>query len=465
MVAKMEKDNFLSSVNSETDKNLESFKGESFQHIKPNYKKYYILAGIVVVILLSVYFFLNKKVTVPNMISWSYSDATAWGENNKIQLIVTDEYSDQIAAEFIINQDILEGEKLKSGKSINIIVSNGFDPNEIIELPKFDSTWTKTMIQNWLNENGIENYNFENTETNESDPNMYILHKISGVEFKRSDDIAFECTKEIELAKVTIPTFTNQPQSDIRTWAATNNINIIFNEIFDENVYRGMAVTQNVESGEEIDEGSSINIGISKGPQVIIPNFSRYNEQQATDWATDNSMMITINRVYNKNVNATALIQQGINSGSGVEEGTRITLIYSLGKQVRVNNFANQTLLDLREWVNSQNAVGTNLKLVIIEEDSDSNPGTIIHQNIYDQYLSLDGAIEVIVSKGTLFRTENYIGRKQEEVQALLSDLGLNCVFNEVSGNGTQGTIVKQSIIEGTNIIIQKDYLIFDVIR
>ena len=402
---------FLNEINQEKKK-VESFAEEKFEKIRPDRTKYFWILGIVLVVLVGAYLLFNQKVTVVDMTGWTTADASTWASTNNVQLVSSSIYSDSVAADAIISQSVSPKTKIDKKSTIQITVSLGADPNTHIVIPAFDATWTRTRIQNWLTANGITNFTITTQEDSTRDANLFVSFGIpdtTSAAFMRKDTISFIVTVKPTTTSITVADMKGYSQTQVDSWAATNDITINYTTGFSSTVAATRVIAQSVASGDTITAGSSMTITLSKGVAVTMINFADYTEGNAQAWAKDNQIDLTTSQQYSSTVAAGKAVSQSVSRSTLVEQQSKVKVVYSLGSKLLMNNFAGRLLVDLQDYAAQQNALGANLKLNISYQLSDKVAlNHIIAQSKFDTDISANSTLDVIVSTGKLVKIPDF---------------------------------------------------------
>jgi len=455
---------FLNEINESKEVN-ESFQKEQFVKIKPDLTKYYIMVGIVLISIISLYFIMNQKVQIPDMGGWTLTDAQSWANNNEITLVATSEYSLE-TKNTIVSQGTDPGVSVSKNTTVSVLVSLGADPDEIIEIPDFDDTWTKTSIVSWLKEVQITNYSFT-TETSETkNSNLFIEYSIdvNEDEFTRSDSIKFVVTSSVTSDTVTVISFTNYNKEQIDAWGKDNDINIQYIYKYSSYTQSGKVIDQSVDADEEIDQGSTIKITLSLGESVKIIDFSSYNQTDAKSWASENGISLSVTTAYSKVVSKGVAIYQSIPKDTVVAKGSSLKIIYSLGNDITIGSYINKPLTDFELNVSSLNELGALISLNISYQYSNSvSVNQIVSQFPSNTTIAIGDKIDVIVSLGKLVSVPDFntaITADHDTLQEIYNavlDL-CNSPSNPINGRITLVDVegdeltIHQSIISGTLI-------------
>ncbi len=335
------------------------------------------------------------------------------------------------------------------------MVSEGLDPYEEITLPKFDSTWSKTSIERWLEQNDIDNFTFRNVESTEIPGNYLISYRLIGAteeNFMRNSEIEFTISHIDEVETVTVYDFLNRSLTEVDIWAKNNGINYTYSYDFSSIYDRDKIMYQSFTSGEEMDVDETISFIISKGEEIILPSFSNMNIDEARNYSQEDEISVEVIESYQEGTNVGDFIYQSIPAGTKVEEGTSIKVMYSLGDTIVVPNYTGQLKVDFEEWVREINRLGASITLTI-REDSNSGMGygRIISQNIYNENVGLKANIGLVVSSG--IRVPSFLNMSADEARSYSEEGGISVEVIEKYKTGTNvGDFISQSIQSGTKV-------------
>src|SRR5699024_656776 len=153
-------------------------------------------------------------------------------------------------ANHIISQSVAAGDKIRKGKTLQIIASLGPDPDEAIQLVDF-SELSKDEAANWIEENKAENLQLVTEFSDELDEGEFIKFtikdpQIAESDYKRKDSAAVYYSKgqEVFEKNITIPDFTNMPKEEVEKWADTNEIKMTFKEAASDDIEIGHIISQ-----------------------------------------------------------------------------------------------------------------------------------------------------------------------------------------------------------------------------
>ena len=395
---------FLNNINEETTekKELESFDNEEFKTFRKSRLPFVVLISVLIVLGVGTLMFLNKPVQVLDFTNWYYEDINLWAEKNSVNYNYIEEYSSEIAEGNVIDQSLSSDESISSNDHITFIISVGVDPYEIISVPEFDSSFTKAQIESWIRENNIENYSFEYEESDDISVNYLIDFELLDTfaeEFNRSSEINFTISRDLEIEEIVMGNFYAQRAVILQRWAEQNEILVDITYQYSDIYDKDTIIDQSAEEGEEIEVGSTIEIVVSKGSKIVIPNFANMNDLDISAFGQDNGISISTLREYS-NLTKGSFIWQSVASGNVVESGTRVKIYYSLGNNVRINSFINRSYVDFYNEIYDLNLDKANIKLNISYANSETvDPGNIISQSHYNEKVPVGTTIDIVISQ------------------------------------------------------------------
>jgi len=458
---------FLNEINEKEANQNESFQKEKFEKIKPDRSKYIVLALVLIALIVASIFFMNPKVTLEQLVGMDISDAKTWAFNNDVQLIQKDIYA-PMESGTILTQSIEAGNEIKAKSTITVEVSLGYDPNEVINLPMFDDTWTKTKIIAWLNENQLENFTLVYEETLDKEPNLYLSHTLPETtnKFLRSHQIEFTLTALPVEAEITVVDFLNFSTAQIDAWAKDNEILVKYNFAYSDTVQTNKVLRQSLSAGTIINPKDSILVTLSQGPAIKVIDFTSYDESAASAWAKENSIDLTTIKEYSSNVAKDVAIYQSLAKDSIVKTGENLIIYYSLGAEITIPSYVNQAFTNLQNFVETQNKNKAQLVLnVKYSHSSDVAKNKIIAQSIVDARTPIGSTIDVVVSLGDLVIVPSltddpttYVGGSRSALQAYeivmqackSADIVCQIIFED--NDEKIGMVYSQSIQSGTQV-------------
>ncbi len=167
----------------------------------------------------------------------------------------------------------------------------------------------------------------------------------------------------------------------------------------DDNVPAGQVISQSVNSGEKLAEGSQITIVVSTGPaEFKMPNVVGKADSNAQKTLSDKGLIVSVEYAKDDSVSVGCVISQSIKSGSSVKAGARVIITVSSGKTiVSVPNVVGKTQSAAESALSDKG-----FKVSVLENyDSNIEKGKVINQNPSAGSNQIKGStITIYVSKG-----------------------------------------------------------------
>lgn len=449
----MEK-NFLESINNDYPS---SFAEEKFVENKKS-KKGIIITCIVslllIVLVLIIYLGLNKKITMKNFVGESRETLNIWLKENDINnknVVISYAYDSEYDENYIINQNILEGEKFSKNKILTFTISKGADPDELVDFPDIKNL-NNEEIRKWITDNKLTNVKITQEYNDEILKDFVISYKLRNIEekdFTRSSNLSIIVSKGPKPKnEIVMENFIGKSSEEIASWANLNKINLAVTPVFSSKE-AGTVTYQSVLEGTKIEEGQTISINISKGEGVTIPYLVSKSKNEVEAWANASGILLSINEVYS-NIPKNKVIAQNIAANNLIGVGESIVVTVSLG-QPYLENYKGENISELLEWVDDVNSKGCSISVSINDKayysDSVKKDG-IINQS-KNGYLALNDSIKVTLSLGSKILIDtNYIGMKEEDIKAFCAEL--NCLYEYKKDKKDIGTILDIKVNDKT---------------
>lgn len=452
---------FLSSVNKQAS---ESFQEEKFDRQKTNYLNWIIQGVIIAIAIVAAVILLNPKVVVLDFTNMTYSDVQTWAYDNDILLTSIEEYSNSVDEERILSQSIDAGIKMDKDNNIVLTVSKGLDPFELVSIPSFDSSWSRSSILNWLNQNGIEGYTIQNIESNEIADDYLISYKLIGAsnnDFNRSSEIEFVVSQINQVMTIEMPDFLNSNLLAVDSWAQANGITYDYSYEFSSIYSNAKILYQSVAADADILIDETLILIVSKGEAVEVPSFTYVDREDAPTYMSEYGVEVEVLEEYIEGTKDGEFISQSIAMGEILEEDDLIIVNYSLGDNIVIPDFRNQLNTTATEWADNLNEQGANV-IIQISEDSQTglDYGKIYSQDIYNQETGLNTTINLVISSGIEIVVPDFNDMTADQANSNIE--GINVEIIEEYKEGTiEGEFISQSILSGTIVDDDTDITVY----
>ncbi len=217
---------------------------------------------------------------------------------------------------------------------------------------------------------------------------------------------------------------------------------------------RNTVVGQTPAGGSSVDEGSTVTLNISDGPQIQeVPNVVGLGRRAARRALTDAGFEVEERRVPDGSVKADRVVRQSPSGNSQAERGQTVTLDVSTGPaQGLVPDVVGKTEDDARAALE-----GAGFRVnVVTKEDPDADPGTVLAQNPAKGTSAVSGsAVTITVAEEPReVEVPDVVGSTQNKATEALSGAGLKVVVEEVEADSpnTDGVVQSQSPDSGTKV-------------
>lgn len=265
-------------------------------------------------------------VTVPDFTKMTKDAANIWAKTNSITLVYNENYRDDDAKGSIYDQSIASGKSVAQGSKITVYYSLG----KSVTVPGF-TAMTRAEAEAWAKTNNITLIVEENNSSIYAKGSLYGQSVASGKTVAQGTYITVSCSLG---QAATVPNFAAMNKAEADAWAKTNNVTLIYDENYSDDIAKGTLYAQNISSGTSISDLSSIKISYSLGP-VQVPGFIGKTKLEMLTWLQDansNGADLTAAYTYTddetKDVNI--ILGQSVMNTS-VDTGSTITFELSLG--------------------------------------------------------------------------------------------------------------------------------------
>lgn len=172
-------------------------------------------------------------------------------------------------------------------------------------------------------------------------------------------------------------------------------------EVYNAEVEAGLIITQNPESGKELQSGKTVKVTVSKGVKTgTIPSVIGLSETEAVKAIEAANFVVgEIKREYNSSFNADIVFQMNPNGNTTANEGTKVTIYVSKGQDlVTVPSVIGQTEADAKNTITN---AGLTVGSITNETSSDYSKGMVMKQSPTDGNQVAKGTeVAIIVSSG-----------------------------------------------------------------
>lgn len=397
---------------------------------------------------------LPTKSVMENFTGSTIDQVLTWSSNYNIQVEQIYENSDLVPRYHVISQNITPNSFIDDVKTLQVIISDGPNYDKEVIVPNMIGIDVDTVMK-YIDDNFLNNVEIEYIISDQIKDT--VVEQSRNGAMKRSDNIkwTFSIGSLDNLEPTTIIDLANQRLFEGTLWLERNgfeyNITYEFSEVIEKNY-----IISNSNVGQLLDPSNSvIELVVSKGKEIIVPNILEMSTSQITTWVIENKLNITFSDSYDDKIELNKVISANVNVNDIIEEGTTIEIVTSKGP-LKMEAFS--SLNEFRTW-----AVKYNVKYVEKYDYNDSiSSGNIVSFSINEgQIISNDEEIVVNVSLGKPVTIPNFVGKSKSEITNTCASIGLTCSFYYGGySNTTKDYALSQNkssgieVVSGTSISI-----------
>ncbi|MBE5922968.1 MAG: PASTA domain-containing protein [Lachnospiraceae bacterium] len=166
-------------------------------------------------------------------------------------------------------------------------------------------------------------------------------------------------------------------------------------EEYSDSYAKGKIISQSVPDGTTVKKGDSIQVIISRGAIIKVPDVAGIDKKDASLILDETGLVYNVTEDYSDTVPVNRVISQSISAESVVEEGTVINLVVSKGKeQVKIPDV---TGLDIAE---AEQIISDNgLECEITEEYNENTEKNVVISQNYKAGTMVDKGVTIILVK------------------------------------------------------------------
>lgn len=244
--------------------------------------------------------------------------------------VEAEEFSDQVPAGSVIRQNPEGGSKLKEGGTVRLVISRGGDR---VTVPSVVGQ-TASYAESKLREAGLSPERqpdaFSDTVAEGS---VISQDPAGGSQAAKGSTVRYVVSKgEQPPNQVAVPDLSGLSQSAAESRLASVRLELgTVSEAYSDTVPAGQVIIQNPAAGREVDEGSSVNITVSLGPEpdtdVTVPSVVTLTEADAVAQISGAGLVPSVNPVFTPDpAKYGRVISQSPSGGSTVPAGSTVTI-------------------------------------------------------------------------------------------------------------------------------------------
>ncbi|MCI5971531.1 MAG: Stk1 family PASTA domain-containing Ser/Thr kinase [Anaerococcus sp.] len=190
---------------------------------------------------------------------------------------------------------------------------------------------------------------------------------------------------------------------------------------------KGKVMKQDPEANTEVKKGTTVNLVISAGREVSVPDLAGLNLTEAEEKLKELGLSIgRTSTEYSDQVEKDLIIDQNPRSSTNLQAGSKVDLIISAGPEEKIENIEVPSLIGMSEEQAASliSQYGLVLRNVDYTESEDVEKGNVISQSISEGTLvAPQSQIDLVISNG---KKEKEKDKEDRTNQAKNVDLRLN---------------------------------------
>lgn len=415
------------------------------------------IASLLIILLIIFNALVNKdiiKIPTASFVSdfknITLTDAMKWANENKVDIEMLYEYSDNVKEGYIITQDILPNTLTKKIKKIVFTVSSGPNYEKEVTLLSMIGMSINDLLD-YIDKNHLNNVSISYNANDEIDKDIIIFQSIKG-QIKRNSSVSFVLSlgNKDALQSINIEDLINRSEFEATLYLMKNGIASSVTYDYSDSIKRGYVISQDKTKNTKVTPlVDTVNLVISKGKKISVPDFTNKTVEDVVTWITNNNLKVTFTENYDIKIENGKLININYKTGDIIEEETNITINISKGALV-VPSF--KSLAEFNNWA-SENKINYSQEY---QFNDSVGKGNIINLSIASGS-KIDPAkdsIKVTISYGAPAYIPNFSGKSKNDASASCSNAKINCTYYYTGySNAAKDTVTKQSIGAGTKVV------------
>lgn len=292
--------------------------------------------------------------------------------------------------------------------------------------------------------------------------NLCIGHNVSRGNQQRNKMIGiitililiFLCSTTVNYFHHKIPDITemNLEEGINKIQSMNNNYDIVTKEEFNNNIEKGYVIRTIPEKGKIAHDNDTIEIVVSRGEAIKIPDLTNYSPDDATNVIQE--LLLNPETIYENSdtIEKGKIIKSIPEHDTDVERNSTVKIVVSKGKAVKIPDLTNtayelavQILNDLtltianEEYAYSEDVAKDSIISIKPEQ------GTVVDEGT---------AVDIVISKGVIPTMPDIIGMSTEDGVNLLKELGIEVTEDEVfDKQETTGKIIRCNVDAGEKLL------------
>ena len=241
---------------------------------------------------------------------------------------VTEEYSDEYDAGYVMAQDPKAGEEVKTGRTIKLTVSKGEE--EILMPDLVNTSEADAMKQLEALKLGLKIKLKDESSEDVRQGNIVRTEPKADEPLEKNQEVVLY----VSLGENKMPNLIGDTEDNAKARLKALNISVSIEYLYDVNdkYEEGRVYRTDPQAGDQLEPGDKIFIYVSEGDgKVPVPNVLVTSLEDAQKALKDAGLVPLLNEVYDAEVPVGFVVSQSEVPGTKVEKGTYVTIDISKG--------------------------------------------------------------------------------------------------------------------------------------
>lgn len=212
---------------------------------------------------------LSETVIVTDFSAMKAGAVLQWGADNGIKITIEEAFDNYILSGSVVSQSVKTSTEILRTVGIKVVISKG-KPVTVADL----STMTKDEANTWAKLNNVTLSLTEKYSDTKEKGKIYGQSISTNKSIEEGDTIKVN----VSLGKIEIMNYVGKTKIDVLNWQTDANskfanVKLIFTEGYGDKGSADKILSQSIKN-DYISVGTTINVVISKGMKVVVPDFS-----------------------------------------------------------------------------------------------------------------------------------------------------------------------------------------------
>lgn len=398
---------------------------------------------------------LPSLVTMKDFKGDSIKEALIWADKNDIEVVQTYVNSDNTKEYHIISQSINPNTILNKIDEVEFTISKGPNYNENVILENLSGKTVDDVVE-YIDNNHLNNVTINFEVNNEYDRDIVFKQNVSG-DMKRNSEIIFTASygENTNFGDIEMINLKGLSKFKGTLFLKRNALPYKEKYEFSSKYNKNYITNQSIKEKDMITKDTTVDISISKGNKIIVPDLTKMSQSEVTSWVIKNNLKIVFKERYDLKVKLGYIVDSDYKKGDTIEEDSTITVIISKGKLI----FKKFTSADeFRSWADINSIKYTE----DFQKNKDIKKGDIISFSVNEgDIVNPFENIIITISTGDSTKVPNFINKSKNEISKLCNANKLKCSFYYVGYTyknkdiaTRQSKYAGSEVIEGTSVSI-----------